>query len=836
MANEHFMDIRFDTNMIQGLRTADIASLQQRFGRNVFTQRRKSHLPRIVKNIVVEPMFLLLLFAAGLYFLLNSVTEGFMMLTAILLVSAISVYQEIKSAHALDALKQYTAPLATVIRDGKEITIATTELVPGDVLLLHEGDMIPADATIMSANDLTVNESVITGESFAVEKRADDKTLLYQGSTVNSGACMALVSSTGNNTMLGKLGLSIAIADTEKTQLQKQTQVFVRQLALFGIIGFAVVFVVNFVRSDDWTASLLLGLTLAMAAIPEEIPVSFSSFMALGSYYMSRMGIIPRQAQIVENLGAANVLCLDKTGTLTENRMKVIMLYDHAQKQLYNLEETDMPGNSHLLYIAALASERHPFDNMECAIMDTFGKDNKQHVMLPDMIHEYPLEGRPPMMTHVYRDGEMMLAAGKGAVERILNVCRADQFTREKIAGYVNDMGAKGYRVLGIASAVIKDDVLPAAQDNADWQLEGLLALYDPPRTSAADVISKLHDAGIRVMLLTGDHLSTAMYIASRVGIYEYHRGITGEEVMSMGEYELQRIVKAESLYVRMFPEAKRKVIEALKANGGIVAMTGDGVNDGPAIKAAHIGIAMGKKGTEIARQAADLVITDDNLEMIPVAIEQGRRIYSNLKKAVRYIISIHIPIILVSTIPLLFSWKYPNIFTPIHVIFLELIMGPTCSLFYEKEPVEGNIMRMPPRERRTSLFSRRELFISVVQGLVITGGVLALYSIYMQQHSLEKTRTMVFTTLIISNIFLTFANRSFTEKFSKTIRYHNPLTPLIAGLSILFLVIIHLVPGIRQAFGLTLISVSESGICLLTGFASVAWFEFYKRDLPAAR
>ncbi|SDF67043.1 cation-translocating P-type ATPase [Chitinophaga filiformis] len=823
-----------NTIVIKGLRTADIDTLRQRYGKNIFTQQTGRRLPAILKNVVTEPMFLLLVFAAGLYFLLNSITEGMMMLTAILLVSAISVYQEMKSEHALEALKQYTAPSATVIRDGKEISIATTELVPGDILLLHEGDMIPADAVILNANDLTVNESVITGESFPVEKQAGNKAPLYQGSTINSGACTAVVTHTGNNTTLGKLGKAITSTPNEKTALQQQTQVFVKQLAFFGVAGFAIVFTVNFIRSGDWTASLLLGLTLAMAAIPEEIPVSFSSFMALGAYYMSRMGIIPRQAQIVENLGAANVLCLDKTGTLTENRMKVVMLYDHINGQLHNLEENNPPGNNHLLYIAALANERHPFDNMECAIMDSFLADNKQQIVLPDMIHEYPLEGRPPMMTHVYPQGGTMLAASKGAVERILRVCHADRATREKITAYVDDMGRKGYRVLGVASAVIKDEMLPAVQDNADWQLEGLIALYDPPRASAADVISRLYKAGIRAMLLTGDHLSTAAYVAARVGIAGYHRGITGDEVMQMDTETLQRTVKDESLYVRMYPEAKRKVIEALKANNCIVAMTGDGVNDGPAIKAAHIGIAMGKKGTEIARQAADLVITDDNLALIPIAVEQGRRIYSNLKKAIRYIISIHIPIILVATIPLLLGWRYPNIFTPIHVIFLELIMGPTCSLFYEKEPVEDNIMQTPPRQTTSNLFNNKELFISIIQGLIITIGILALYRIYMQEHTLEKTRTMVFTTLIISNIFLTFANRSFTETFIKTIRSRNPLTPLIIGLSVLFLAVIQLVPGIRQAFGLTAVNISDYGICLITGFVCVAWFEIYKQCLPA--
>ncbi|MCF6405308.1 cation-translocating P-type ATPase [Chitinophaga filiformis] len=824
-----------NTAVIKGLRTADVDALQQRFGKNVFTQHRRWRLWAILKNIVTEPMFLLLAFAAGLYFLLNSITEGMMMLTAILLVSAISFYQEMKSERALDALKQYTAPLAVVIRDGREIAIATTELVPGDILLLHEGDMVPADAVILSANDLAVNESVITGESFPVEKQAANKTPLYQGSTINSGACTAVVTNTGNNTTLGKLGKAIASTADEKTVLQRQTQVFVKQLALFGIAGFAVVFLLNFMRSGDWAASLLLGLTLAMAAIPEEIPVSFSSFMALGAYYMSRMGIIPRQAQIVENLGAANVLCLDKTGTLTENRMKVVMLYDHINGQLHDLEQKGTPGNSHLLYIAALASERHPFDNMECAIVASFLRDNEQHIVLPGMIHEYPLEGKPPMMTHVYPQGETMLAAAKGAVERILRVCHSDQLTREKIMAYVNNMGRKGFRVLGVASAVIKNNMLPAVQDDADWRLEGLIALYDPPRASAADVISKLYEAGFRIMLLTGDHLTTASYIAARVGIYGCRQGITGDEVMRMDEKTLLHTVREEALYVRMYPEAKRKVIEALKSEGFIVAMTGDGVNDGPAIKAAHIGIAMGKKGTEIARQAADLIITNDNLAMIPVAVEQGRRIYSNLKKAIRYIISIHIPIILVATVPLLLGWRYPNIFTPIHVIFLELIMGPTCSLFYEKEPVEDNIMQTPPRQNTGSLFSKKELFISILQGLIIAAGILVLYSIYMQEHTLEKTRTFVFTTLLISNIFLTFTNRSFTENFIKTIRYHNSLAPLIIGLSVLFLVAIQLVPGIRLAFGLTPLNVGEYGICLATGFLSVAWFEIYKQYLPPA-
>lgn len=812
-----------------GLQSKDIPDMHTRFGKNILSGKRKYRMLTTFGHILAEPMFILLLLSTGLYFLLGSVSEGIMMIVAILLVSAISFYQEIKSENALRALRQYTAKLCTAIRDGKVLKIPATDLVPDDIIIIEEGELVPADAIIISSNDLTINESVVTGEAYPVEKNVAQAAELFQGTTVNSGSGVAKVTATGNSTLLGKLGKSISDVQTEPTLLQRQTTIFVRQLATFGILGCIVVFIVNFARSGNWSSSLLLGLTLAMAAIPEEIPVSFSSFMALGAYYMSRMGIIPKQAQIIESLGAANILCLDKTGTLTENHMKVAALYDFRKDRIYDLQKNPVPPDNHPLLLAALACEKQPFDQMEKAIIKAFDDNNTKQIVLPAMIHEYPLEGTPPMMTHVYHWKDIKLAAGKGAIERILEVCRVDKLTRDKISQLTSEMGRKGYRVLGIAEAVIKDDEMPARQDDADWQFAGMIALYDPPRATATDAITKIRLAGIRPMLLTGDHAATAAYIASCAGI-SFNRYITGEEVMNMQEQELGLVVQQESLFVRMFPEAKRKVIEALKAGGGIVAMTGDGVNDGPAIKAANIGIAMGERGTEIARQAADLVITDDNLNMIPVAIEQGRRIHSNLKKAIRYIISIHIPIILIAAGPLLLNWKYINIFSPIHVIFLELIMGPTCSLFYEKEPVESNLMRVPPRKATSYLFSRQEMITSIIQGLVITAGILTLYAIYMHQHDIDYTRTMVFICLIMSNVFLTFTNRSFKDTFDKTIRYHNPLVPYILGFSIIFVTAVQSVPAIRSMFGLRLLSLADIGICMLTAFASVAWLEGYKK------
>lgn len=817
------------TTLPRGLGNKDIPALRARYGSNVFTKKKRYGLLIMLRHILAEPMFILLLFATGIYFLLGATAEATMMLAAITMIAGISLYEEARSENALKALRQYSTPLTTVIRDGREATIPSAELVPGDIILLHEGDLVPADATVVSANDLTANESIITGEAYPVTKNNTDAPLLFQGATIHSGACVAKITATGDETTLGKLGKHITDPVTEQTLLQKQTKVFVRQLATFGILGCIAIFAVNFIQTGDWASSLILGLTLAMAAIPEEIPVSFSSFMALGAYHMSRMGIIPRQPQIVENLGAANIVCFDKTGTLTENRMKVVTLYDARADKVYDMSGLPPALDSRLLFIAALASERQPFDHMEKAIMEAFDTNNAASRELPTLVHEYALEGTPPMMTHVYHWEDTTLAAGKGAIERIMRVCHTDPLTVDRISRLAEEMGKQGHRVLGVASATGNDHDMPSSQDAWNWELEGLVAFYDPPRLSAREVIAKIRDAGIRPMLLTGDHAATAAYIASQTGILFGHP-VSGEEVMKMTPADLRLTVSQESLFVRMFPEAKRKVIEALKAGGGIVAMTGDGVNDGPAIKAANIGIAMGKKGTEIARQAADLIITDDNLAMIPTAIEQGRKIYSNLKKAIRYIISIHIPIILIAVSPLLLQWKYVNIFSPIHVIFLELIMGPTCSLFYQQEPVESNIMSLPPRKVTTSLFTTQEMIISIIQGLVISSSILLLYAIYMRDHDIAYTRTMVFITLIVSNIFLTFTNRSFTATLRETFRCRNSLTPYILIISLAFLIAIEAIPGIRNIFALSVLSVKDMLICLLTAGCAVAWFEVYKK------
>ncbi len=818
---------------ISGLTAQQVNALQQQFGKNIFRTDSSRNFLNIIWDIIKEPMFILLAIACSVYFILGELSEGLMMVVAIMIVTAISLYQEVKSANALNALQQFIQPKINVIREGKQEFISTDELVPGDIVLLDEGMNIPADAIVLQANDLTVNESVITGESLAADKNENARyNELYQGSTINSGKCIARVTTTGNNTVLGKIGKDVNRYNAPKTLLQLQINRFVRRLATFGMLGFFLIFLINYLHHKDVVTSLLFALTLAMSAVPEEIPVAFSSFMALGAYKMSRLGIISRQPQIVENLGAVSVICLDKTGTITENKMEVKMIYDHRNNELINLDENVVLKNTGILRYGMLASEADPFDAMEKAIYAANEKYNKASSLEPplEMIYEYPLEGRPPMMTHVYQSADMQIAAAKGAVERIVNICGISIVDKNRILEQATTLASKGYRILGVASSTDLPLPLPELQDDFKWNFEGLLALYDPPKKNIREVLDKFYEANIKVKLITGDYAGTAVNIANQVGITDSYNCLTGDEIMQMSADELRVSVKNYTVFARMFPDAKLKVINTLKAEGEIVAMTGDGVNDAPALKSADIGIAMGQKGTAIAQQAADLVLTDDNLDKMAIAIREGRKIYNNLKKAVRYIISIHIPIILVAALPVILGWRYPNIFTPIHIIFMELIMGPTCSIFFEREPGEEKLMQQMPRDRSSGLFATAEMFISILQGIIIATAALILYAYFMNKGAdLKETRTIVFTMLIISNIFLTFTDRSFTKTIYYTYRYKNILAPFIVAVSVLFLVVLYCISPVRTLFQLEKITPAQFWISAVAAFVSVMWFELYK-------
>jgi Ca2+-transporting ATPase len=821
-----------DINHYSGLKNSDVQPLLKKFGKNALSRGKHNGFFYAVWNIFKEPMFIMLLVASSLYFILGEANEGLLMLVAMIFVVTISIYQETKSSNALQALKQYTQTKIRVIRDYRDQNILSEELVPGDIMVLEEGNRVPADAIILQSNDLTLNESVITGESVPVDKNnGPESSLIFQGSMINSGSCMARVTLTGSRTVLGRIGKSVDTGTNAKTLLEAQIGRFVKALAGFGLLAFALIWMINYVNSKDIVQSLLLGLTLAMSAVPEEIPVAFSTFMALGAAQMARVGIITRRAQTIENLGAVSVICLDKTGTITQNKMQVKEIYAYASDQFVEADRKPGTDISRVLMYARLACEREPFDAMEKAIAEVYqASDDSEDYGKLEFIHEYPLGGRPPMMTHVYQSADGIIAGGKGAPERILKVCHLENEEVKRMEKIVLKMTSSGYRVLGVCSAVNPVKPFPAMQDDFNWKFEGFLSLYDPPRENVGDVFIKWYRAGIVINLVTGDYQETALNIASLTGIRHNGKYLTGEQVMEMPEEKLNQFTAGVNIYARMFPEAKLKLINAFKSNGQIIAMTGDGVNDAPALKSADIGIAMGKRGADLAKEASDLIITDDNLEKITEAISFGRKIYSNFKKAIRYIISIHIPIILTASLPLILGWKYPAVFTPIHVIFLELIMGPTCSIFYEREEAEPGIMDKKPRPTLQNIFSGRELTLSITQGICIAAGLLFLYYYFMgKMYSLEYVRNLVFTTIILSNILLTFANRSFSESIFTTRHYKNTLAPWVLFISCGFLLAINILPGLRDLFKLAPLSIIHYMLCLGTGLLCVGWFELFK-------
>ncbi|MFN0213309.1 MAG: cation-translocating P-type ATPase [Saprospiraceae bacterium] len=809
---------------LSGLTTDEAKNQRQIFGKNEVDPAKKHPFFNRVRGIVTEPMFLLLSLATVLYFLIGDFTEAFMMVVAIGFVTGIELYQETKSERALDALRKLTRAQVQVLRDGNWVNLPPEDLVPEDLVSIEEGERIPADGILQLQNDLLVDESLLTGESMPVEKLVSNheptSSEIFQGTTVVTGKGLFKVTKTGLHTEFGKLGKSIDSIDIEQTPLQIQIKQFVQRMAILGGLAFALVFVLNFWIENDFWKALLFSLTLAMSVLPQEIPVAFSAFMGLGAFRMIKFGILAKRPSIVESLGSATVICLDKTGTITENKMSIA-------------EVSDFSGLGRTLEYALWASEPAPFDSMEKALLAFQMAENpskKDPRTGFHLIKEYPLAGRPPMMTHIWEKDGIRHIACKGAVERLLAISKTKGSLKERILSKTEEMAGKGYRVLGVASATLQGTVFPIEQDDYPWKFEGLVAFFDPPKKNVAEVFKQFYQAGIRVMMITGDHVETARNIAASTGLKSWETVMTGQEIMKLSDEALRETVKKITVFARMFPDAKLRVVNALKANGETVAMSGDGVNDGPALKSAQIGVAMGKKGTEIAKNSASLVLLDDNLDAMVTAVRMGRRIYENLRKAIRYIISIHLPIVLIVLLPLLFGWPYVHILLPLHVIFLELVMDPTAAIAFENEPIEPNLMHKAPRPGKSPLFSWNELMLSLLQGLVIAIGVLWMYHFAIGQGKSEAgVRSMVFATLVSANLFLTLANRSFDYALHRTLRYKNAMLPIVLGLSVAMLLAILYIPFLTGLFQMEALSGLALGACVLAGFISVVWFEVYK-------
>ena len=814
---------------LPGLTDEAVASARAAHGRNVLITDTHSGLLATMREVVTEPMFLLLLAACAVYIALGEGAEAITLGVALLAVAGISVYQEIRSNRALSALRELTQPRAQVRRNGVVAPVPVEDLVVGDAVLVAEGSRLPADGTLMKLHDFSVDEAILTGEAVPVAKAIGDP--VFAGTSTATGSAWLRVTAVGVRTKLGLIGRSMDSIAKEKTPLQIQVSRFVLRMAWVGAGAFVLVWGVNYAHSGNWVTALLFGLTLAMSILPEEIPVAFSSFMALGAARLSRLGVLTKQPQTVESLGSATVICADKTGTITQEGMRVHQLYDGAAARLVPVPGPLAPTAALVLAYARWASETEPFDAMEKAIVAAFMAADPSLAASPaPMVHEYPLAGTPPMMTHVRRLHGATLVAGKGAVEHVLAVCRPAPAAADEIRRVARELSAQGYRVLGVARATSAGSDFPAAQDDFAWEFLGLIALENPPKTNAAAVIQAFLAAGIQVKMITGDFPETAQAIARQVGLPGADTLLTGQQVMDLPAAALQQQAAATAVFARMFPEAKLKVVEALKATGEVVAMTGDGVNDGPALKAAHIGVAMGRRGTEVARQAASLVLIDDDLTGMVTAIAQGRRIYQNFKKAVFYVVSIHIPIVLTVAVPLLAGWSLANLFSPVHIIFLELVMGPTCSIAFENEPAEAGQMRQPPRPLTATFLAGAELGRSIAQGLGIAGAVLGVYYVAMRQgQGVAEVRTLAFATLVLSNIFLTLSNRSFTQSVFQTLRVPNRILWLMLGLTLALLLTTLLMPAAQRLFGFVPVPLAGLGWCTLAALVGVGWVEGYK-------
>ncbi len=837
----------FNINDISGLSEAEAAERLKQEGHNELPSSKKRDIFSIAINIVREPMFLLLIACGIIYLILGNIREAMMLLGFVFAIIGITLYQERKTERSLEALRDLSSPRAMVIRDGKQRRIAGREVVRGDILILVEGDRVPADAILISSINISADESLLTGESIPVRKAAaaddlemgrpggDNLPYIYSGTLIVRGQGIAKVKATGMATELGRIGKSLQAMETEDTLLRKETKRLVNRLAIAGALLCALVVFLYGLTRADWLNGFLAGITLAMAILPEEFLVVLTIFIALGAWRMSKKQILTRRVNVVETLGACTVLCVDKTGTLTMNSMTVKKIFAGGGFCDINLRDQGaLPEDCHeIVEFGILASKTDPFDPMEKALrqLGIYSLSNTEH--LHDdwkLMHEYPLSQNLLALSHVWKspDGEEYIIASKGAPEAIFDLCHLTEVEKEKLYFHINTMAEEGLRVLGIAKARFKSADLPEGHHDFTFKFLGLIGLADPVRPTVAAAIKECYTAGIRVIMITGDYPGTAQNIAKQIGLDSIVELITGSELNSMDDAELEKRIKNINIFARIMPEQKLRIVNALKATGEIVAMTGDGVNDAPALKSAHIGIAMGERGTDVAREAAALVLLNDDFSSIVNAVRMGRRIYDNLKKAMAYIIAIHVPIIGLSLLPVIFGW--PLILLPVHIVFLELIIDPACSIIFEAENEEKDIMLRSPRDPKEPLFGLKLIGLSLLQGVSVMVIVISVFAISLYRGQGEAdARTLMITTLIIANLGLIFANRSWSRTILSTLRSPNPALWWISGGTLLFLGLILYTPFLQQLFHFSKLHPSDLAICFSAGVISILWFELLK-------
>ncbi len=801
-----------------GLSAAEVNERLERDGWNELPSAKKRSRVTMLFDVVREPMFLMLIACGLIYLLLGSLEDALMLLGFVVVMIIIAVVQESRTERALETLRDLTSPRALVIREGRQERIAGREVVRDDIILLVEGDRVPADAVLLFSSGLSTDESLLTGESFAVRKAArkddagpetpgdEERSSVFSGTLVVKGRGMAQVVETGSRTRIGMIGSALRDVEPEEGLLQKQMRRIVRTISLYSVALCVIVAVAYSLTRHDWLNGLLAGLTLAMATLPEEFPMVLLIFLAIGAWRISRHNVLTRRLTAIETLGAATVLCVDKTGTLTENRMSVRRIYSGGQFHDLDGRDAVLPEAVHeTVEYSILASPPDPFDPMEKAMRELGERAlaETEHLHREwELLKEYPLSERLLAMSHAWRSktGAEMVIAAKGAPEAIADLCHFDAARLASLQEAVEALASDGMRVIGVARSLSAVDPLPEEQHDYDFTFVGLLGLDDPVRAGVPEALRECREAGMRMIMITGDYPATARRIGERIGLPEAEHLISGAELDRMDERQLDARIGSTSIFARVQPAAKLRIVQALKKHSEVVAMTGDGVNDAPALKAAHIGIAMGARGTDVAREAASLVLVDDHFDSIVRAVRMGRRIYDNLQKAIAFILSVHLPIAGMSLIPALLHW--PLALLPAHILFLELIIDPSCSIVFEMEREEASIMKRPPRRLDEALLGPKVLVRSLAQGISIFLAVLAVYALMiLNGYGEGESRMIAFTGIVIGNLGLIFSNRSWNESMFRSMRTPNKALWWVTGGTLFFLGIVIDVPFMRELF-----------------------------------
>ena len=798
---------------------------------------------KIVAEVLREPMLALLLGAGAVYLALGDVHEALILLAFATASIAITVVQEARTERVLQALRDLTSPRALVIRGGEKRRIAGREVVRGDLVILSEGDRVPADAVLVQGQDLQADESLLTGESVPVRKAlqaeaafgaarpgGDDQPYVFSGSLIVRGAGIAEVTATGPRSEIGKIGQTLRSLDTEPPRLQSQTRRIVR---VFGLIGGAVsvlAVVLYGVLRGGWLDAVLAGIALGMSMLPEEFPVVLTVFMAMGAWRISRERVLTRRAAAIEALGSATVLCTDKTGTLTENRMSIaeLRLADGAELRLTPNADGLTTAFRELVRCGVLASAPEPFDPMEKAFHELGRRwTQRDELERGHLARTYGLRPELLAVTQAWTSVDGFIVAAKGAPEAISRLCRLSPEHAERLARVVDAMAARGLRVLGVARAQHASGELPATPHAFDFQLLGLVGLADPLRAGVRDAVAECRSAGIRVVMITGDYPATAAAIARDAGL-DAASIRTGDDLVRAADRELEHAVGATTVFARIMPEQKLRIVEALKARGEIVAMTGDGVNDAPSLKAAHIGVAMGGRGTDVAREASSIVLLDDDFGSIVKAIRLGRRIYDNLLKAMAFILAVHVPIAGLALLPLVFG--LPILLSPIHIAFLEMVIDPVCTLVFEAESEEDDVMRRQPRPPDAPLLSGRLIVWGVLQGLLALALVAAIYVIAnMRGMPADEARALAFFSLVTAIVALIFANRSFGTSIQSALRRPNGALKFVITGVVAMLALTMLWPAARHLFRFGPLHADDLSVTVAAGLVVLVALESLK-------